>query len=171
MNDGREVPRTSALATINRVALLLAIALFAGIGAWWWHDRTRHWEAPRWDRAGFVALRAPAPDSGARANWIVAVNPECASCRARLADLLRRDAAKAAGAKLGVLLVDTPRRPDSLEAPSPTRLEAGVWWDSLGAWRSRWGHRVYGETFVFAPDGALRRVIAPSEDPEAPPVR
>jgi hypothetical protein len=151
--------RTAAV--LNRVALLLAVLVFAGIGAWWWRDRTRHWEVPRWERARFVALRPAERDRGAC--WIVAVNPECGHCRARLADLLRRGAADSAGVPLGVLLVDTPRRPDSIEMQA--RLGAGVWWDSLAVWRSRWGHRVYGEALVFAGDGRLVRVIAPTEDP------
>ncbi len=147
--------------TLNRIALGLALVLFAALGAWWWRDHARAWETPRWERARFVALRAPA--SGAGPLWIVAVNLECSHCRARLADLLRRDAAHAAGARLGVLLVDTPARPDSLAAGA--RFDGGVWWDSLAVWRNRWGHRVYAETFVFGADGRLVRLIAPEQDP------
>jgi hypothetical protein len=61
--------------------------------------------------------------------------------------------------------VDVGRRPDPLVVGSG--LDAGVWWDSLGTWRSRWGHRVYGETMVFAPGGALVRVLAPSQEVDA----
>jgi len=156
------VSRTGRLSTaINRLALVLACAIFATIGAWWWRDRTRAWETPRWESARFVALRAGAPGPGPL--WITAVNLECPHCRARLADLLRRDAAHAAGARLGVLLVDSARRPDT--SATSTRFDGGVWWDSLAIWRRHWGHRVYAETFVFAGDGRLVRLIAPEQDP------
>jgi hypothetical protein len=161
MSDERADVRTIAT-TLNRVALLLSLAIFLAIGMWWWRDRTRHYETPRWEAARFVMLRPPVPAAGPA--WMVAVNPECSHCRARLADLLRRGSARAAGAGLGVLLVDTPHRPDSLD--DGDRLEAGVWWDSLGVWRARWGHRVYGETMVFSGDGTLVRVIRPESAPE-----
>ena len=142
-------------------ALGIVVVVLAALGVFWWRERTRHYDAPRWPLASFAAL-APVGGNAPPGRWIVAVNPDCPHCRARLADLERRDAARAAGAALGVLVVDTPRRPRELELGP--NLEAGVWWDSLGAWRSRWGHRVYGETLVFGPDGALVRVLAPAED-------
>lgn len=144
---------------INRIALLLALALFVALGAFWWRERTRDYETPRWPAASFATLVPPA-DAMPTERWIVAVNPGCAQCVARLAELRRRSEAWTADAALGVLLVDVKRRPDSLVVGAG--LDAGVWWDSLGAWRSRWGHRVYGETMVFGPDGALVRVIAPA---------
>lgn len=148
-------------ATLNRIALLLAAALFVALGAFWWRERTRRYEAPAWPHPALVALRAPAADAPP-ARWIVAVNPGCGSCTARLAELRRLGAAEAAGAALGVLLVDVRRRPDSLAGGAG--LPAGVWWDSAGAWRARWGHRTYGETMVFGAGGALERVLAPSDE-------
>jgi hypothetical protein len=153
------VTTTGLVTHVNRIALLLALALFAALGAFWWRDRTRHYDTPRWPAAS-VAVLAP-PDSGAAAErWIVAVNPDCAQCLRRLAEL--------AGASLGVLLVDTPHRPDSLALGEG--LAAGIWWDSLGVWRRAWGHRAYGETMVFGPGGALVRVLAPG-DGAAPAAR
>ncbi len=150
---------TGFTAGLNRIALVVAFALFAALGVFWWRERTRHYEAPRWPDASLVQLVAPAAGAPA-ARWIVAVNPGCPHCVARLAELRRDGVARAAGAALGVLLVDVPARPDSLVVGEG--LDAGVWWDSTGAWRSRWGHRVYGETLVFAPGGSLERVIAPT---------
>lgn len=147
-------------ATLNRIALVLALALFVALGALWWRERTRNYEPPAWPHPAFAMLRAP--EAGAPpARWIVAVNPGCGNCTARLAELRRLGAAGAAGAALGVLLVDVRHRPDSLVAGEG--LTAGVWWDSSGAWRSRWGHRTYGETMVFGEGGVLERVLAPSE--------
>lgn len=147
------------MTTLNRIALLLALALFVALGAFWWRERTRRYEAPRWPAASIVMLVPPA-DAVPTERWIVAVNPGCAQCVARLAELRRRSEAWTADVALGVLLVDVPRRPDSLVVGGG--LDAGVWWDSLGAWRSRWGHRVYGETMVFGAGGALERVLAPT---------
>lgn len=151
----------------NRAALALAAALFVALGAWWWRERTRAYEAPRWPDPSFVALVAPGPGAPSQ-RWIVAVNPDCARCTERLADLRRRREAWTVDMALGALLVDVPRRPDSLAGGAG--LDAGVWWDSLGVWRARWGHRAYGETMVFGPGGALARVIAPAADvmPGAP---
>ncbi|HTR96592.1 MAG TPA: hypothetical protein VMH61_01705 [Candidatus Acidoferrales bacterium] len=164
MNGSRTPPRASLATAINRVAIALALLALAGIGAWWWHDRTRVWEPVRWDARRFVCLRAP--DSAAAAAWIVAYQPDCPHCRARLADLLRRDPSARAGAALGVLVVDAGVRP---ELPSGAeRLTGGVWWDSLGIWRARWGHRVYGEALSFARDGRLQRTIGPADPPGAP---
>jgi hypothetical protein len=158
---------TGFVTHLNRIALLLAAALFIVLGLLWWRERTRHYEAPAWPLESFAVLVAPA-DAVPAERWIVAVNPGCAQCVARLAELRRRSEAWTADRSLGVLLVDVRRRPDSLVVGDG--LDAGVWWDSLGAWRSRWGHRVYGETMVFAPDGALVRVLAPAGplDPGSP---
>lgn len=150
--------------SINKIALWLAAALFVALGLFWWRERTRHYEAPRWPLESSVSLKQAMPELP-KERWIVAVNPECAHCMARLAELKRRSAAWTADRSLGVLVVDTKARPDSLFAGA--NLDAGVWWDSLGEWRSRWGHRVYGETMVFERGGTLVRVLAPSEDPDA----
>jgi hypothetical protein len=117
-----------------------------------------------WPHESFVRIVGPV-QAIPRERWIVAVNPECSHCMARLAELRRRSTAWTADRALGVLLVDVRQRPDSTVVGKG--LDAGVWWDSLGAWRSRWGHRVYGETLVFAPDSALVRVIAPSAEVDA----
>lgn len=151
---------------LNRVALLVALALFAALGALWARERTRRYEPPRWP-AACARLRAPSPAAPA-ARWIVAVNPDCGRCVARLAELRRDGTAAAAGAALGVLLVDVPHRPDSLVVGAG--LDAGVWWDSAGIWRRRWGRRAYGETMVFGPAGTLMRVLAPDGEP-APTAR
>lgn len=144
---------------VNRIALAIALALFALLGILWWRDRTRAYEAPSWPHAAMAAIAPPA-DVIASERWIVAVNPECATCRARLADLRRELAAATADVTLGVLLVDVARRPGAYDPGEG--LDAGVWWDSLGAWRERWGHRLYGETMVFGRDGALLRTLAPT---------
>ena len=142
---------------INRAALVLALGLLVAIGWLWWHDRTRLRETPRWDEAHVVELRAPS--AGERERWIVAVNPECSHCRERLTRLAGALAGRAGGPALGVLLVDVPRRPDSLVQAEG--LPAGVWWDSAATWRGRWGRSAYGEVLVFSPGGALRRVLPP----------
>lgn len=149
---------------VNSIALVLAAVIFAALGLFWQCERTRHYDTPAWPHESFVRLMAPAETLPSE-RWIVAVNPECSHCLARLAELRRRSAAWTADRALGVLLVDVKQRPDSLVVGN--NLDAGVWWDSLGAWRSRWGHRVYGETMVFAPDGALTRVLAPAGEVDA----
>lgn len=152
---------------INRAALGLSLVLFVAIGAIWWRDRTREWETPRWDSARFAELSAPS--GPVRTTWRVAVNPDCQHCRARLADLMRRRRDPAHDPALGVLLVDVRRRPDRVDEAS--RLDGGVYWDSSNVWRARWGHRRYGEVFVFAADGALVRCVGPEDDPASPLAR
>jgi hypothetical protein len=148
---------------INRAALAITFFLLVAIGSLWWRDHTRLRETPRWDTARIVGLRAA--DAGARERWIVAVNPECAHCRERLAQLAAALARRPRGPALGVLLVDVPRRPDSLAHADS--LPAGVWWDSAATWRTRWGRSAYGEVLVFSPGGSLRRVLPP-DIPVAP---
>jgi hypothetical protein len=98
---------------------------------------------------------------------MIVVNPDCMHCRARLAELLRHQRDPARDPALGVLLVDVRQRPEPPD--DAARLDGGVYWDSLNVWRSRWGHRVYGEVLVFAPDGAIERVVGPDADPQAAP--
>lgn len=148
---------------LNRAALAIAALILVAIGGVWLMDRTRTWETPAWRTSRFTRM-SPA-EGGARADWIVVVNPDCLHCRARLAELLRRERDPQRDPALGVLLVDTPTRPGPLDDAS--RLDGGVWWDSTGVWRSRWGHRVYGEVLVFSPSGALVRVVGPEADPQA----
>jgi hypothetical protein len=142
---------------INRAALVLALALLVAIAVLWWRDSSRLRETPRWDESGAVPLRAAA--AGGRERWIVAVNPGCPECRDRLARLAGALARRGDGPALGVLLVDVPRRPDSLAGAEG--LAAGVWWDSAATWRERWGRKAYGEVLVFSPGGALRRILPP----------
>ena len=150
--NGRKVANV-----INRAALVLALGLLVATGSLWWHDRTRLRETPRWDEAHVVELHAAS--AGERECWIVAVNPECSHCRDRLAYLAESLARRTHGPALGVLLVDVPRRPDSLAGAEG--LPAGVWWDSAATWRGRWGRNAYGEVLAFSPDGSLRRILPP----------
>jgi len=154
--------------TLNRVALAIAVVLLAGIGLLWWRDRTRTREIPRWDRSRFVGIVPPADT--AHATWVVVVNPDCMHCRARLAELLRHRRDPATGPALGVLLVDVAAHPEPPDNDL-ARLDGGVWWDSTNAWRDRWGHRTYGEVLVFAPGGALERLVGPESDPALPDPR
>lgn len=143
---------------LNRIALALALVCFAGLGAWWAIDRAHPAETPRWRAVEFAPLEPPARPAGPC--WMVAVNPSCPHCRARLADLARRGSAAAAGAALGAILVDLPGRPDSLLVAG--ELPAGVWWDSANVWRERWRRRVYGETLEFDGAGRLERIVDPA---------
>lgn len=151
---------------LNSIALWLAAAIFAALGLLWQCERSRHYESPAWPHASIAMLVAPAAAVPTE-RWIIAVNPECSHCMARLAELRRRSAAWTADRALGVLLVDVSKRPDPGVVGG--NLDAGIWWDSAGAWRSRWGHRVYGEVLVFSPESALVRVIAPAGELDAAP--
>jgi hypothetical protein len=148
---------TQVARAINRAALVLAILLLVATATLWWRDRARTVKTPRWDDASAVLLRAA--DAGGRERWIVAVNPECSHCRDRLAGLSAALARRANAPALGVLLVDVPRRPDSLTGAAG--MSAGVWWDSAATWRGRWGRSAYGEVLVFSPGGALLRILPP----------
>ena len=112
-------------AVLNRAALALSLAILAAIGVLWWRDRTHRWETARWDPGRFAPMSAPA--GGVRPTWMVVVNPGCMHCRARLAELLRRQRDPARDPALGVLLVDVRRRPEPLDDAS--RLDGGVYWD------------------------------------------
>jgi len=157
--------REAVVIWLNRAALACAGLIVLALGTLWWLDRTHPAEAPRWDPARFANLVRPAGPAGAL--WLVAVNPDCPHCRARLADLERHGVAE--GAALAVLLVDTPHRPDAVES-SPA-IGAGVWWDSSGVWRWRWRRRAYGEVLVFDASGRLERVTPPTGDPGSPATR
>ncbi|MFN8589654.1 MAG: hypothetical protein U0704_17845 [Candidatus Eisenbacteria bacterium] len=155
---------------INQLALVASVVLFVAIGLLWWRDRTRVWEAPRWDETRWVAIApatAPVPASGRR--LLIAVHPGCSHCRTRLAQLAAEGAADSLGAPLAALLVDVEPRPGRVELGTP--LPGGIWWDSAGAWRNAWGRRVYGEGYVFTAGGALERVVPPEGDWRRPAPR
>ena len=145
----------------------LAGAALLALGALWRYDRVRAWESPRWDDARLAVLRGAASGSGAVETWAVAVNPECARCRASLGRVLaiRALAIRALGhapVRISALVVDTARRPSS---PTLAALPADeLRWDSTGTWRHRWGHRVYGELLCFDRSGRFLRTLAPLGD-------
>jgi hypothetical protein len=103
-------------------------------------------------------LGEPAPVE----TWAVAVNPGCALCRGSLerAQSVRRLAHTPV--RLAVLVVDTPRRPHSATVALLPADE--LRWDSTGAWRRRWGHRIYGELLCFDRAGRFVRTIPPLAD-------
>lgn len=137
---------------LNAIALVLALGVFAALGLAWWRDRARHYEAPHWDAARFVAL-SPAEPLDQRERWLVAVNLDCSHCQTHLRALAARTASRALPPALGVLVVDQPTHPAALRLGVP--LAAGAWWDSAQVWRESWGRRVYGETFRFDASGRL----------------
>src|SRR5262245_40419091 len=102
--------------------------------------------------------RAPRPIE----TWAVAVNPRCELCRGSLARGLELRRAARAPVTLAALIVDTRQRPSAaaIEALGADELR----WDSTGAWRHRWGHRVYGETLCFDRAGNFVRALAPLID-------
>ena len=129
------------------------------LGAAWFRDRSRHWEAPRWPSAGFVAVRREGTGAVAGGGtWVAVVNPRCARCVATLRGLHDRWRRAARGERLVVLIVDAPGRPvaDLLRGIPPLP----VWWDRDGLWRRRWGHRLYGELIEFDAAGRWVRTIA-----------
>ena len=157
---------SARFALLDRVALGLALAIFVAIGLAWGWDRVRGHETPRFSPAAFVALAPRAAASAGRPLGLVAVNPVCPHCRLRYRQLAAALAARADAPALGVLVVDTPRRPDtlSLGAAAP----GGVWWDSAQVWRARWRRGLYGELLVFDPHGTLVAAHGPGWNPAAP---
>jgi hypothetical protein len=101
-------------------------------------------------------------ESAQAETWAVAVNPGCALCRGSLerAQAVRR--LVRSPVRLAVLVVDSPHRPHSATVASLPADE--LRWDSTGAWRRRWGHRVYGELLCFDRAGRLVRTLAPLAD-------
>jgi hypothetical protein len=135
---------------ISRAGWALTAAALAALG-WLWHfDRARVWQTPGLG-APLVLVRAATADSSA-GTWLVAVNPECPHC---LQALARLNARPHRGLRVGALIVDTPRRPGA--ATLAALVAAPLWWDALGDWRQRWGHRVYGEVLCFDPRGRYVR--------------
>jgi hypothetical protein len=149
----------SALRWIMNAIAAIAMLVVLSLGGLWAADRVRRWDAPSWNSGGFVALRGPAP--GQRGRWVVVVNPACASCMATLARLDSVWTRAGSPTPLAALLVDLPGRP----RPAALRAIATpeIWWDRDGAWRNRWGHRVYGELLRFDDDGHHLRTIAAGE--------
>ena len=142
----------SRLRTLNQLALLLALGLFAALGLAWWRDRARHYDTPRWQAESFVAL---APEAGVLKGerWVVAVSLRCPHCQQHLSALARRIATRAQPPALAALIVDEPALP-ALPDLGVT-LAGGLWWDRAQVWRESWGRRVYGETFRFDRNGRL----------------
>ncbi len=153
------VPAMSwAWGLFGRAGAVIFLAALVALG-WLWHrDRTRAWEPPGLG-APLVLLREAeaGPDAGSAAEtWLVAVNPECPHC---LVALRRLADCHVSGVRVGALVVDTPARPG---APVLAALPgAPVWWDAGGAWRRRWGHRVYGELLCFDARGRYLRTRPP----------
>lgn len=171
------------MSRVERAGWGLVAAALVALGALWHYDRTRVWESPRWDDAGLVELRAAEPKEacpesaeevagrdaegndaapGPIETWAVAVNPRCAACRASLARVLAVRRVARRPLRLAVLVVDTKRRPSATTVAALAADE--MRWDSAGAWRHRWGHRVYGELLCFDRDGRCVRTLAPLVD-------
>jgi len=148
-----------ALAALTFAAFIGVVAL-AALGTCWAIDRLHARETPRWDPASVVELRqAPGGPENWSERWVVAVHPGCSHCRASLGRLAAARDQNGADIRIVALLVDqSSRPPDSLVKRLPAD---EVCWDAADRWRGRWGHRVYGETFCFAPDGHLLRLLAP----------
>ena len=129
------------------LAMSFVLALVAGMGAWWWIDRTTVYERPRWDAASFEPIDPPRVPGTAPETWVVAVNPTCAHCVAGMIALADTLGVTPKAPRLFALIVDTGTRPGE-RALSHPRLD-GVFWDREGVWRARWGHRMYGEILRF----------------------
>jgi hypothetical protein len=133
------------------LVMSLALALVAGMGAWWWIDRATVYERPRWDQASFEAIAEARDPRSAAETWVVAVNPACAQCMAGMAALADTLGVAPGAPRLFALIVDTASRPPEMSMTrslSHPRLD-GVYWDREGVWRARWGHRMYGEILRF----------------------
>lgn len=153
-------PGGGLAALLNRAAAWASVVLLVALVAVWAWDRARRRDEPAWNPARFVTLTPPTDVGASGADlWLVAVNPGCPHCRARLSEVSASLVSRADAPRLGALIVDTTRRPDTLSLAGFA--PAGVYWDSAQVWRARWGHRVYGEALVFAPGGKYRRTLPP----------
>lgn len=146
---------SGAAAVLGFIALL-----FASLGVAWGLSRVQYRERPRWEEAAFPVLRrAPGAAEGWSERWVVAVHPGCPHCRVSLESLAAARDGGAFAVRVTALLVDTPVVPhDSVLVRLPADETR---WDSSGRWRTRWGHRVYGEVLCFDSEGGLRRVVPP----------
>lgn len=147
----------SSLVAVASVAMLALYGL-------WHRDRSKNWDEPRWSAGEFVPLRAASLE-GARELWLIPVNPRCPHCRGHLAHAAAA-LKRGAGARLGILLVDTPQ-PPAASAFASVAVD-GLWWDARETWRRRWGHRVYGEVLVFDAAGRYMRTMPPGFDGAVP---
>lgn len=150
---------------LNRAALGLGLFVLLALAAVWAWDQLRPLPPLRWGETRFVSVRAPEPLAAGRERWVVAMNPACAHCRRHFEWLAARVAGRASPPALGVLVVDAPRRPDTLALIGAT--PAGVWWDSAGAWRTDWGRRLYGETYRFDTSGRLLGLTRADQVPDS----
>lgn len=130
------------------VVIGLLVTFCAALGTWWWVDRSAQYEQPHWNEAQFEPLGARAATlTVERDTWVVAVNPACSHCMTTLNSLADTLATTRGAPRLLALVVDTAQRPVEAAIRHP-RLE-GVYWDRNQVWRTRWGHRVYGEILRF----------------------
>ena len=154
---------TRLRATMNLAAGAMTLGALV-LGGSWWADRAHRWESPAWRHPSFVRLRGAA--GGSRAGvptWVVTVNPRCPHCVAALARLRVMWDGDGGREELAALIVDTPRRPGAgVLRRIPTDQ---VWWDRLGIWRRRWGHRLYGELMQFDGSGRLVRTTLAADIP------
>ncbi len=149
-------------------AVITFTAGVAALAALWAHDRTRRWEAPRFDPARFVLVEsAAAPDPGAE-TWMLAVNPSCSHCAGQVRDFVATGERMTARPTLALLVVDEPRRPDPAAFPPGADQ---IWWDAHAVWRGEWGHRLYGEMLRFDRRGMLMEARSPAEVAAAAPDR
>ena len=141
-----------ALGTAAVIVLAMRVARERGVA-----------ERPRLSAGMFVPLTGARPPLGGHERWVVAINLQCPHCRSTLETIAASPAARACGARVTALVVDTMHRPP-LEA-LPT---GEVWWDVGQVWRDRWGRRVYGEVLCFDAGGRCVRVLPPETWAHAP---
>jgi len=151
-------PRVTRLRWLAAALALLVTAGATLFGIAWRQDRARRWEGPRWDRSRFTLVQSGAPRGGEI--WLVPVNPLCPHCASSLARAAVIRGGNARHPALVALIVDTPRHPT--RGDGETLRADEVWWDSCEVWRTRWGHRVYGEILRFDASGRYLGTSAPA---------
>lgn len=160
----------AASGRLARAGLVLCGTGFIALGGLWLHDRTRVWEVPRWDEARFVAIGLR--DSAWRAPselWVVVVNPDCGHCGESLRNAGNVRERMTVRPRLAALVVDRSQRPPAVLFRAQA-LDA-VWWDEREVWRTRWGHRVYGEVLRFDAAGRYAGSLSPEAVASAVPDR